>query len=148
MTSYLLRASMAVLGGMFLVAPMLIIVLHNTQVTALVTRSVCVFVFGLSTLPAAPHPTLRTFVARGRYPKSWYGLSQYTLSSDRLGGATSHCRRDLGCPPEDPYRLESLKTIKHVADTYSDCLVRSRNRTSSTFVIHIAITLLVCGTAD
>ncbi|KAF1968628.1 hypothetical protein BU23DRAFT_259844 [Bimuria novae-zelandiae CBS 107.79] len=45
--SYLQRTLMAVLGGLFLIVPMLIMVLHNSKVTSLVTTSVFVFVFGL-----------------------------------------------------------------------------------------------------
>jgi hypothetical protein len=41
---------------------------------------------------------------------------------------------------------ESLKMIEDVADKYSDALIHSRDRTCSASIIHIAITLLVCGT--
>jgi hypothetical protein len=42
---------------------------------------------------------------------------------------------------------ESLKMIEDVADLYLDHLIHSRNRTSSTPAIHIAITPLVRRTA-
>lgn len=46
-TAYLERTFMAVMGGTFLVGPMLVMVLHNTRTTSLVTTSICVFLFGL-----------------------------------------------------------------------------------------------------
>lgn len=45
--NYAKRAVMAVIGGAFLVGPMLIMVLHPGLVTSLVTTSACVVVFGL-----------------------------------------------------------------------------------------------------
>jgi hypothetical protein len=45
LTSNLLCALMAVLGSVFLIAPMLIAVLHDDQVTALVATSVYVCVW-------------------------------------------------------------------------------------------------------
>lgn len=44
---YVKKVGMAVLGGSFLIGPMLIMVLHPGLVTSLVTTSVCVFAFGL-----------------------------------------------------------------------------------------------------
>lgn len=44
---YIKKVAMAVLGGSFLVGPMLVMVLHPGLVTSLVTTSVCVFAFGL-----------------------------------------------------------------------------------------------------
>ena len=46
LTGYLARLAMAVLGGVSLVAPMLVMVLHPSLVTSLVTS--CVFVFAFS----------------------------------------------------------------------------------------------------
>lgn len=44
---YVQKVGMAVLGGAFLIGPMLVMVLHPGLVTSLVTTSVCVFAFGL-----------------------------------------------------------------------------------------------------
>lgn len=44
---YTKRVLMAVIGGGFLIGPMLVMVLHRGLVTSLVTTSVCVFAFGL-----------------------------------------------------------------------------------------------------
>ena len=45
--NFLMRLGMATIGGGFLVGPMWLMVLHNTLYTALVTTTVCVFVFGV-----------------------------------------------------------------------------------------------------
>jgi uncharacterized membrane protein len=45
--AFLGRVGMACLGGVFLIGPMLLMVLHKTLVTTLVTSSVCVFAFGI-----------------------------------------------------------------------------------------------------
>lgn len=44
---YTEKVAMAVVGGAFLIAPMLVMVLHPGLVTSLVTTSACVFAFGL-----------------------------------------------------------------------------------------------------
>lgn len=44
---YTEKVAMAVTGGAFLIAPMLVMVLHPGLVTSLVTTSACVFAFGL-----------------------------------------------------------------------------------------------------
>lgn len=44
---FLQRVGMAAIGGAFLIGPMLIMVLHESRVTSLVTSSVCVAAFGL-----------------------------------------------------------------------------------------------------
>jgi hypothetical protein len=41
------RIGMACLGGMFLIGPMLIMVLHPSRLTSLLTSSMCVLAFGL-----------------------------------------------------------------------------------------------------
>ncbi|KIX99628.1 uncharacterized protein Z520_04262 [Fonsecaea multimorphosa CBS 102226] len=41
------RIGMAFMGGAFLIGPMLVMVLHPSQLTALLTTSLCVFAFGL-----------------------------------------------------------------------------------------------------
>lgn len=46
-TGYLQRTFMAILGGIFLIGPMLVMVLHNTKATSLITTSICAFLFGL-----------------------------------------------------------------------------------------------------
>jgi hypothetical protein len=38
---------MAAIGGAFLIGPMLLMVLHKTLLTTLLTSSICVFAFGL-----------------------------------------------------------------------------------------------------
>jgi hypothetical protein len=43
---FLQRVGMAFMGGAFLIGPMLLMVLHNSRVTTLVTTSVYVFAFG------------------------------------------------------------------------------------------------------
>ncbi|GKT41042.1 uncharacterized protein ColSpa_01223 [Colletotrichum spaethianum] len=45
--AYTEKVGMALVGGVFLIAPMLIMVLHPGLVTSLVTTSVCVFAFSL-----------------------------------------------------------------------------------------------------
>lgn len=44
---YRKNVGMAVLGGAFLIGPMLVMVLHPGLITSLVTTSVCVFAFGM-----------------------------------------------------------------------------------------------------
>lgn len=44
---YTKKVAMAMIGGSFLIAPMLVMVLHPGLVTSLVTTSACVFGFGL-----------------------------------------------------------------------------------------------------
>ncbi|KAK2056925.1 hypothetical protein LY76DRAFT_517392 [Colletotrichum caudatum] len=45
--AYTRKVDMALVGGVFLVAPMLVIVLHPGLTTSLVTTSVCIIAFGL-----------------------------------------------------------------------------------------------------
>ena len=42
------RLGMAAVGGSFLVGPMWLMLLHNTRYTALISTSVCVFIFGIA----------------------------------------------------------------------------------------------------
>lgn len=42
------RVTMAMIGGLFIIGPMLVMVLHPGLVTSLVTTSVCVFLCGLA----------------------------------------------------------------------------------------------------
>lgn len=44
---YTRKVAMAIIGGSFLIAPMLIMVLHPGLVTSLVTTSACILAFGL-----------------------------------------------------------------------------------------------------
>ncbi len=46
--SFLQRMAMAWIGGLFVVGPMLIMVLHQSLLTRLLTTSLCVFGFGLA----------------------------------------------------------------------------------------------------
>jgi hypothetical protein len=46
-TQFLKRISMAAIGGAFLMGPMLVMVLHKSLLTSLLTSSVCVIVFGV-----------------------------------------------------------------------------------------------------
>lgn len=54
------KVAMAMIGGLFLIVPMLIMVLHPGLVTSLVTTSACVFGFGLvmSVFLSAPFEVL------------------------------------------------------------------------------------------
>lgn len=45
--AYLNKVVMAAIGGAFLIGPMLLMVLHKTLLTTLLTSSICVFAFGL-----------------------------------------------------------------------------------------------------
>jgi hypothetical protein len=45
-TQFLKRISMAAIGGAFLIGPMLVMVLHKSLLTTLLTSSVCVILFG------------------------------------------------------------------------------------------------------
>jgi hypothetical protein len=44
---FVIRLGMAAVGGGFLIGPMWLMVLHNTRYTALISTSVCVFIFGV-----------------------------------------------------------------------------------------------------
>ena len=44
---YVMRLTMAAIGGLFLIGPMLLMVLRNNRHTTLITTSVCVFVFSI-----------------------------------------------------------------------------------------------------
>lgn len=45
--NFFTNVSMAAVGGVFLIGPMWLMVLHNTPLTALTTTTACVFVFGI-----------------------------------------------------------------------------------------------------
>jgi hypothetical protein len=45
--NFVIRLGMAAVGGGFLIGPMWLMVLHNTPYTALISTSVCVFIFGV-----------------------------------------------------------------------------------------------------
>lgn len=45
--AFFARISLALLGGLFLVGPMWLMVLHNTLYTALITTTVCILMFGI-----------------------------------------------------------------------------------------------------
>ena len=50
------RLAMAAIAWVFIVGPMLLMVLNNTQLTALLTTSVCVFAFGILMAKALDKP--------------------------------------------------------------------------------------------
>jgi len=54
--SFLQRMGMACIGGLFVVGPMLIMVLHQSLITRLLTTSLCVFGFGLTTAAFLDRP--------------------------------------------------------------------------------------------
>jgi hypothetical protein len=55
-TQFLKRISMAAIGGTFLIGPMLIMVLHKSLLTTLLTSSVCVILFGVILAFALDNP--------------------------------------------------------------------------------------------
>lgn len=54
--SFLQRVGMACLGGALLIGPMILMVLHKSLLTTLLTTSVCVFIFGLIMAKALDQP--------------------------------------------------------------------------------------------
>ena len=54
--NFVVRLCMATLGLVFIVGPMLLMVLHNTKLTALLTTSVCVGAFGVMMAKALEKP--------------------------------------------------------------------------------------------
>jgi hypothetical protein len=53
--SFVRRLGMAAVGGGFLIGPMWLMVLHNTRYTALISTSVCVFIFGVTMASVLEH---------------------------------------------------------------------------------------------
>lgn len=63
----LLSLSIAVVSGVLFMEPMPNAVLYNNQITALTTKSLCVFAFGSGAVGMASYTFLGDCVAQGRY---------------------------------------------------------------------------------
>ncbi|KAK3327037.1 hypothetical protein B0T19DRAFT_474898 [Cercophora scortea] len=84
------RVNMAVLGGVFLVGPMWLMMLHNTLYTSLVSTTICVVVFGfvIALLLEKPMEVLSGTAAYAAVLVVFVGLST-TPGSETSGGSTS-----------------------------------------------------------